>query len=55
MKSTHWIFSFDQDVVNRLSCISIDVLGDAQLSGLRVDLEEGVLVLPVEAIRQRIV
>lgn len=55
MKPTHWIFSFDQDVMNRLSRISIDILGDTQLSGLWVDLKEGVFVLLLKAIRQRIV
>lgn len=49
--NSYRIFSFDQDVMNCLSCISINVLGDAQLSGLRMNLEEGVFVLLVEAIR----
>lgn len=50
---THWIFSFDEDVVDRLSRVSIDVLRDTQLSGLRVDFEQRVFVLRVEAVRQR--
>lgn len=52
--STHGIFSSDEDVVDRLSRVPIDVLRDAQLSGLRLDVEEGVSVLTVEAIRQRV-
>lgn len=40
--------------MGRLSRVSIDVLRDAQLSGLRVDVEEGVSVLTIEAIRQRV-
>lgn len=52
--STHRIFSSDQDVVGRLSRVSIDVLRDAQLSGLRLDVEEGVSVLTVKAVRQRV-
>lgn len=40
--------------MDRLSRVSVDVLRDAQLSGLRVDVEEGVLVLSIEAIRQRV-
>lgn len=52
--STHGIFSSDQDVVDRLSRVSIDVLRDAQLSGLGPEVEEGVSVLTVKAIRQRV-
>lgn len=40
--------------MGRLSRVSIDVLRDAQLSGLRLDVEEGVSFLTVEAIRQRV-
>lgn len=54
MKATHWIFSFDQDVVDRLPRVPIDILRDTQLSSLRVDLEERVFVLHVEAVRQRV-
>lgn len=50
---THWIFSFDENVVDRLSRVSVDVLRDTQLSGLRVDSEQRVFVLLVEAVRQR--
>lgn len=49
---TYGIFSSDQDVVDRLPRVSIDVLRDAQLSALRVDVEERVLVLTVKAVRQ---
>lgn len=52
--STHRIFSSDQDVVDRLPRVSIDVLRDTQLSALRVDVEERVLVLTVKAVRQRV-
>lgn len=52
--STHWIFSFDQNVVHCLSWVSIDILRDTQLSSLWVDLEERVMVLPVKAVRQRV-
>lgn len=52
--STYGIFSSDQDVVDRLPRVSIDVLRDTQLSALRVDVEEGVLVLTVKAVRQRV-
>lgn len=51
---THGILGSDQDVVGRLSPVPIDVLGDAQLPGLRADVEEGVLVQGVEAVRQRV-
>lgn len=54
MKPTHWIFSFDQNVVDRLPRVSIDILRDTQLSGLRVDFEERVWVLFVKAVRQRV-
>ena len=54
MKPTHWIFSFDQNVVDRLPRVSIDILRDTQLSSLRVDSEERVFVLHVKAIRQRV-
>lgn len=40
--------------MDRLSRVSIDVLRDAQLSGLRLDVEEGVSFLTVKAIRQRV-
>lgn len=53
-ESSHRIFSFHQYVVDCLSCISIDVLVDAQLTGLWVDLEERVFVLLVKTIRQRV-
>lgn len=51
---TYGIFGSDQDVVDRLARVSINVLRDAQLSALRVDVEEGVLVLTLEAVRQRV-
>lgn len=51
---TYGIFGSDQDVVDRLARVPIDVLRDAQLSALRADVEEGVLVLTVEAIGQRV-
>ena len=54
MKATHRIFGFDQNVVDRLPRVSIDILRDAQLSSLRVDLEERVFVLIVKPIRQRV-
>lgn len=53
-KTTHWIFSFDQNVVDCLSHVSINILRDTQLSSPWVDLEEGVFVLLVKAIRQRV-
>lgn len=51
---THGIFSFDQDVVDCLSFISINVPRDAQLPCVWVDLEEGVFLWFVKAIRQRV-
>lgn len=37
-----------------LSRIPIDILRDAELSGLWVDLEQGVFFLLVKAVRQRV-
>lgn len=54
LRVTHWILSLDQDVVDRLSRISINILGDAQLSGVGVYLEERMCGLFIEAIRQRV-
>ena len=51
-EAPHRIFSFDQDVMGCLSRVSIDVLRHTQLSGPRVNLEEGVLVPLVEAVGQ---
>lgn len=51
---TYGILGPDQDVVDRLARVPIDVLRDAQLSALRVDVEEGVLVLTVEPVGQRV-
>lgn len=52
--STYGIFSSDQDVVNRLARVSIDVLREAQLSALGVDVEERVSVATVKAVRERV-
>lgn len=52
--STYGIFGSDQDVVDRLARVSIDVLRDAQLSAMRVDVEEGVWGPTVKAVRQRV-
>lgn len=40
--------------MGRLSGVSVDILRDAQLSGVWVDLEERMMVLHVEAVRQRV-
>lgn len=40
--------------MGRLSRVSVDVLRDAQLSGLRLDVEEGVSFLTVKAVGQRV-
>lgn len=52
--STHRVLSFDQDVVGRLSGVSVDILRHTQFSGVWVDLEERMMVLHVEAVRQRV-
>jgi len=53
-KSTYWIFSFDQNVMDTLTHVSIDILRDTHLSCVWLDLEERVFVMSVKAIRQRV-
>lgn len=52
--STHRVLSFDQDVMGRLSGVSVDILRHTQFSGVWVDLEERMMVVHVEAVRQRV-
>lgn len=52
--STHRVLGSDQDVVDRRTGVPVDVLRYTQLSGVRVDLEQRVVVFHVEAIRQRV-
>lgn len=37
-----------------ISCVTVDVLRDTQLAGMWLNAEERVLVLPVEAVGQRV-
>lgn len=50
--STHWVLSFDQDVVDRRAGVPVDVLRHTQLPSVWVDLEQRMVVFHVEAIRQ---
>lgn len=52
--STHWVLSSDQDVVDCRPGVVVDILRHTQLSGVRVDLEQRMVVFHVEAVRQRV-